>query len=141
MIPWVISPYSFDGSVVRFEKLALLLKSKGLKSVILADRNFHAAVKFNTIMRKHGLIPVHGLWKGGRIFVARNREEFDRLVRYYNGEIDKLENVPIFHESELTPVRYLDNSERKASIFMRKVFGLDEDVQGFRKNVKMQSTL
>jgi DNA polymerase-3 subunit alpha len=131
MIPWVISPYSFDGSVVRFEKLALLLKSKGLKSVILADRNFHAAVKFNTIMRKHGLIPVHGLWKGGRIFVARNREEFDRLVRYYSGETHELEDIPVFHESELTPVRYLDVYEKKASIFMRKVFELDEDVQGF----------
>lgn len=28
MIPWIISPYSFDGSVVRFEKLVSVLKKE-----------------------------------------------------------------------------------------------------------------
>ncbi|PLV59188.1 DNA polymerase III subunit alpha [Thermotoga sp. KOL6] len=132
MIPWVISPYSFDGSVVRIEKLITLLKEMRLKSVLLADRNFHIAVKFNTLMRKHDLIPVHGLWKEERVFVARNREEYDLLVKFYNGE-EKADNLLSFQITDLVPVRYLDPTEREASIFMRKVFGLDENVRGFPK--------
>lgn len=131
MIPWIISPYSFDGSVVRFEKLVSVLKKRGLKSALLADRNFHAAVKFNTIMREHGLIPVHGLWWKDRVFIARNRREYDLLVRLYNGEKVNVDELPSFKTEELVPVRYLEAEEKAASLFMRKIFGLDEDIRGF----------
>ncbi|MCD6552196.1 DNA polymerase III subunit alpha [Thermotoga sp.] len=131
MIPWIVSPYSFDGSVIRFEKLVSELKKRGLKSALLADRNFHAAVKFNTTMREHGLIPVHGLWKEGRVFIARNRKEYDLLVRFYNGEKIDVGELPSFKAEDLVPVRYLEDKERDASLFMRRIFELDEDVHGF----------
>lgn len=142
MIPWVISPYSFDGSVVRFEKLVRKLKEKGLKSVLLADKNFHAAVQFNELMRREGLIPVHGLWRGERVLVALSRRGFDSLVRLYNGEDERLEDVVAFDVKDLKPIRYLEPQERDAYVFMRNVFGLEaEEGQGFEGELEDISSL
>jgi len=127
MIPWIISPYSFDGSVVRFEKLVERMKELNLKSVLLADRNFHAAVKFNKILRREELIPVHGLWIEDKVYVARSRKGFESLVRFYNRWDSKLEDVVVLEVENLKPIRYLTPDEKIGYKFMCVLFGNSAD--------------
>ncbi len=127
MIPWIISPYSFDGSVVRFDKLIERMKELNLRSVLLADRNFHGAVKFNEALRKEGLIPVHGLWVGNRVYAARSKRGFENLVKYYNRWDSKLEDVIVLDIEKLKPIRYLTSDEKDGYRFMCLLFGKRED--------------
>lgn len=127
MIPWIISPYSFDGSVVRFENLVKRMKELNLKSVLLADKNFHAVVKFNNILRKEGLIPVHGLWIHDKVYVARSRKGFENLVKFYNKWDNKLEDVIVLEVKKLKSVRYLTADERIGYEFMCALFGKKAD--------------
>ncbi len=84
MIPVVVTPYSFEGSILRIEQVVDKACELGLKSLLMADRNFHAAVIFNHLCKRKGLIPVHGLKIDKKIFYARNRAEFDELINAYN---------------------------------------------------------
>jgi DNA polymerase-3 subunit alpha len=119
MILCFVSPYSFDGSVIRLEQLIEFAKERGMKSLLLADTNFHAAVRFNVLCRENGLIPIHGLRKGRKIFYARDREEFEELVRSYNENREPcLSSLDI---KDVKLVRYLDRSSFGAHQFMARL--------------------
>lgn len=112
MIPAIITPYSFEGSILRVEQVVDKACSFGLRSLLVADTNFHSAVIFNDLCRKRGLIPVHGLKTGEKIFYAKNRKEFDELVDAYNQKREPELNWLDINSVKL--VYYLENSHREA---------------------------
>lgn len=112
MIPAIVSPYSFEGSILKIEQVVEKACKYGLKSLLIADKNFHSAVIFNDLCRKKGLIPVHGLRIGEKIFYARNRIEFEELVNAYNQKREPKLNWLDINSVKL--VYYLENSHREA---------------------------
>lgn len=128
MIPCIVSPYSFDGSVVRLEQLAEFAKEKGLKSLLLADTNFHAAVLFNVLCRQNGLIPVHGLRVNGKIYYARDREEFEELVKSYN--VKREPRLNFLRLEDVKPIYYLNRSLYDAHLFMARLVGAEPQEPG-----------
>lgn len=119
MIPCVVSPYAFDGSIIRLEQVVEKAKSIGLKSLLLADTNFHGTVTFNNLCRRNGIIPVHGLRVGTKVFYARNREEFEELVKAYNrSEEPKLDFLKI---DEIKLIYYLNDSQLDGHIAMCQI--------------------
>ncbi|WP_041077630.1 helix-hairpin-helix domain-containing protein [Thermotoga caldifontis] len=121
MIPCIVSPYSFDGSVVRLEQLAQFAKEKGLKSLLLADTNFHSVVLFNVLCRQNGLIPVHGLRMNGKIYYARDREEFEELVKSYN--VNREPGLNFLRLDDVKLIYHLDRSCYDAHLFMARLVG------------------
>ncbi|WP_346309783.1 DNA polymerase III subunit alpha [Pseudothermotoga sp.] len=92
-----------------------------MKSLLLADTNFHAAVRFNELCQENNLIPVHSLRKGQKIFYARDREEFEELVRSYNENREpRLNSLDV---KEVRLVYYLDRSLLEAHRFMARLVG------------------
>jgi len=133
MIFCFVSPCSFDGSVIRLRQMIEFAKERGMKSLLLADTNFHAAVRFNKLCQENGLIPIHGLRKGQKIFYARDREEFEELVRSYNENREpRLNSLDV---KEVRLVYYLDRSSFEAHRFMTRLVGSEpcEDCEPFGK--------
>ncbi len=124
MIPLVVSPYSFRGSIIKFDALIDHLDELGLRSAILADLNFHGAVEFNHAMRERGKIPIHALIKGKKVFLALNREGFDSLVRFYNGVSKNMKSVVVKDISSFKVVMYLLKEHRVGFETMRKILKL-----------------
>lgn len=112
MIPAIVTPYSFEGSILKIEQAIDKAYSYGLRSLLVADRNFHSAVIFNDLCRRKGLIAVHGLKIGEKIFYARNRKEFDELVDAYNKRIEPQLNS--LNVDSVKLIYYLENSHREA---------------------------
>ncbi len=125
MIPLLVSPYSFRGSTLRIDEIVSRIKDLGLKSILLADTNFHFAVIFNETMRKNGVVPVHGLIVGSKVLVARNREGFEDLVKFHNGVKRKLKGVVLKDLSDFKIVMYLNREDRESYVAMKRILGLE----------------
>ncbi len=127
MIPAIVTPYSFDGSILRIEQVIQKACESGLKSLLIADKNFHSAVIFNSICREKGLIPVHGLRIGEKIFYAKNRMEFDELVNAYNqGREPKTDWLPV---NSVKLIYYLENSQCDAHEIMCQLLSVKSNPQ------------
>ncbi len=124
MIPVLVTPYAFRGSVIDIEKAVRRFKDLGYRSVLIADPNFHAHVLFNETMRKNGMIPIHSLVVGKKILIAKNKIGFKSLVFFRNTGTKKLKDVIVKDFSSFRPVMYLDKSERRGYEVMRKILGL-----------------
>lgn len=129
MIAAVVTPYAFRGSVLRMEKLVKRLKDLGFSSAIIADPNFHAHVLFNVCLRKEGMLPIHAIVRGKRMFIAKNKEGFRKLVAFYSRRNGSLENVLTVDFSKFKPIMYLDKSERSAYEIMKRILG-QEPIEG-----------
>lgn len=123
MIACVVSPYSFEGSIVKFEDLVNLAKERGIKSLLLADVTLHGVVHFHTLCRKSGLVPVIGLRKKEKIYYARNREEYEELVRSYNEQREPALNHLKIDEVKL--IYYLRSEDLEAHELMCRLLGTD----------------
>ncbi|MCS7175140.1 helix-hairpin-helix domain-containing protein [Pseudothermotoga sp.] len=126
MIACIVSPYSFEGSIVRFEDLAIFVKENKLRSLLLADVNLHGAVHFHTFCRKLGLVPVLGLRKGNSIYYARNREEYEELVRSYNERREPKLNRLSLNDVEL--IYYLQKDDLEAHRVMCQLLRIEPQV-------------
>jgi DNA polymerase-3 subunit alpha len=125
VIPAIVTPYSFRGSVIRIEKLPEFLKSFGYRSAIIADPNFHAHVLFNEVLRKNGLIPVHAIVVGRKIIIAKDREGYENIVRFKSRGEKRLKNVVVMDFSLFRPVMYIEKRDRKLYEIMRRILGLE----------------
>ncbi len=125
LVRFVVSPYSFRGSIIKFESLASRLKRLGYKSALLGDVNFHAHVVFHKVMKNNGILPVHGLVKGKKIYIAKNREGYEELVRFYNeGKIENFKNIIVEDlRKNFVPIMYLNKSDRIGYEIMKKALG------------------
>ncbi len=129
MIAGIVSPYSFDGSIIRFEELVKLAKAFGKNSLLLCDANFHAAVIFNKICRANGLIPIHGLRLFSKVFYARSREEFEELIRAYNENREPVtEFIPA---EEVRFVYFLDKKDYEHHAIMCKLLSVEPKENGY----------
>lgn len=126
MIACVVSPYSFEGSVVKLEDLANFAKERGLRSLLLADVTLHGVVHFHTLCKRSGLIPVIGLRKRERIYYARNREEYEELVRSYNERREPALNHLKINEIKL--IYYLRNDDLEAHELMCQLLKTEPSV-------------
>ncbi|AEH50689.1 helix-hairpin-helix domain-containing protein [Pseudothermotoga thermarum] len=129
MIFAVVSPYSFDGSVLRLEELIKFAKAFGMKSLFLCDRNFHAAVHFNKLCRENGLVPVHGLRLKDKIFYARSRNEFEELVSAYNQKREP--NTPYLSLDEVKLVYFLKKDDFESHLAMCKILSVEPKQDGY----------
>ena len=125
MIPVIVTPYAFRGSIIRIEKLPRYLKELGFRSAVIADPNFHAHVIFNETLRKEGITPVHALAVGKKLLIAKSREGFESLVRFKNEGLRKLKGVMVVDFEEFRPVMYFKREDRLGYEAMRRVLGLD----------------
>ena len=125
MIPVIVTPYAFRGSIIRIEKLPRCLKELGFRSAIIADPNFHAHVIFNETLRKEGITPVHALAVGRKLLIAKSREGYESLVRFKNEGLKKLKGVMVVDFDEFRPVMYFKKEDRIGYEAMRRVLGLD----------------
>lgn len=126
MIACVVSPYSFEGSIVKFEDLVTLAKERGLRSLLLADVTLHGVVHFHTFCRRSGLIPVIGLRREEKVYYARNREEYEELVRSYNERRDPALNHLRINEVKL--IHYLRSDDLEAHELMCRLLKTDASV-------------
>ncbi len=124
MIPALVTPYSFRGSVVDIEAAVERFRDLGYRSVLIADPNFHAHVLFNEIVRKNKMVPVHSLVVGNKILIAKSKEGYRSLVLFKSRGLKKIRGVVIRDFSGFRPVMYLDKSSRKSYEAMRKILGL-----------------
>ncbi len=124
MIPALVTPYSFRGSVVDIEAAVKRFKDLGYRSVLIADLNFHAHVLFNEIVRKNKMIPIHSLVVGNKILIAKNKKGYRSLVLFKSRGLKKIHDVVVRDFSEFRPVMYLDKASRKSYEAMRKILGL-----------------
>lgn len=112
MIVRLVSPFSFEGSILKLEDAVKMASEKRVKSLLLADRNFHAAVLFNSLCRDYGITPVHGLWYDGTVYYARNKEDFHEMVQAYNEK--RAPEVPSINASDVHDVLYLKKDHKEA---------------------------
>ncbi|MCD6449491.1 MAG: DNA polymerase III subunit alpha [Thermotogaceae bacterium] len=124
MIPVIVTPYSFRGSILRLRETAKRLKDLGYKCAILADITFHAHVSFHYTMEEFGILPVHALVMGKKILIAKNREGFNNLIKIYNGSSENFKNVIMKEFRGFRPVMYLNKIDRTGYEFMRKILSL-----------------
>ncbi len=121
MIPVLVTPYAFRGSIVRIGDAIRRFKDLGYESIMIADPNFHAHVVFNETARQAGLLPIHAIVKGKKILIAKNKTGFRSLVRFHSGESKDLEGVLVKEFKDFRPVMYLSRSERRAYEIMKAI--------------------
>lgn len=112
MIPCLVSPFSFEGSILKLKDAVRMASKRRVKSLLLADKNFHAAVLFNFLCREHGITPVHGLRRDGTVYYARNKDDFQEMVQAYNEK--RIPEVPSVDVSDVHHVLYLRKNHREA---------------------------
>ncbi len=123
MIAGIVSPYSFDGSVIRFEEVVRFAKSAGITSLLLCDTNFHGAVLFNKLCRSNGITPVHGIRISDRVFYAKNKDEFEELIKAYNENREpRTESIPV---EELKLSYFLHPEDYDAHVTMCKILTVE----------------
>lgn len=125
MIPVLITPYAFRGSVINIESAVKRFKDLGYRSVLIADPNFHAHVIFNEIVRKNKMIPIHSIVIGKKILIAKNKEGYRNLVLFKSKGLKKIRSVIVRDFSGFRPVMYLDKRSRRNYEVMRKILGLE----------------
>ncbi len=90
----LVTPYSFDGSIINIEKAIQYLKKIGYRYMLYADRNFHALFYFLDACKKNGIAPVVGIRLDEDIvYYAKNSRELRALIELYNnGEVEKIKS-------------------------------------------------
>ena len=141
MIPVLVTPYAFRGSVIDIESAVKRFKDLGYRSVIIADPNFHAHVVFNEIVRKNKMIPIHSIVFRKKLLIAKNKDGYRNLVLLKSRGLKKLRGVIVRDFSEFRPVMYLDKSERRNYEVMRKILGLEPMDGDFSLEVKEKDPL
>lgn len=132
MIACIVSPYSFEGSILRLEEVVNAAKSFGLKSLMLADQNFHACVHFNKICRSNGIIPVHALRIDKKIFYAQDRNQYEELIKAYNESSQP--KTPWVNIDSVKLIYYLRESDYEAHAFLCQLLSVQPKKGAYFEN-------
>ncbi|QTA37737.1 DNA polymerase III subunit alpha [Thermosipho ferrireducens] len=122
MITGIVSPYSFEGSVLKIELAVKHARSLGAKTLFLCDTNFHGTVEFIKSCKKYNINPIIGLRLKDKVLYARNTEEFYQLINAYNRNDFKNLKLPEIPLEEIKLVYHLPG-QKAAYEFFARYFG------------------
>ncbi|SDG94577.1 DNA polymerase-3 subunit alpha [Fervidobacterium changbaicum] len=80
----VASPYSFEGSVIKFEELFRWCLENGVSQVVLSDTTFSGIVKFLETAKNYRVRAIIGLRVGDKTYIAKDSNELGRMFIIYN---------------------------------------------------------
>lgn len=136
-----VSPYSFEGSVLDFDKIFQWAIENKIAVLVLSDTTLHGVVKFIRVSKKYkDIIPVIGYRKHDKTYVFRNTSEFIEFLKIYNSRDLNEHNSKILEQRftyiKSKPIYFLPGQEEIYKIlcdYMGKKIEID-DIENFDIN-------
>ncbi|HOJ94977.1 MAG TPA: DNA polymerase III subunit alpha, partial [Fervidobacterium nodosum] len=136
-----VSPYSFEGSVLDFDKIFQWAIENKIAVLVLSDTTLHGVVKFIRVSKKYkDIIPVIGYRKHDKTYVFRNTSEFTEFLKIYNSRDLNEHNSKILEQRftyiKSKPIYFLPGQEEIYKIlcdYMGKKIEID-DIENFDIN-------
>ncbi len=115
----LVTPYSFDGSIIDIEKAIQYLKKIGYRYVLYADKNFHSLFYFLSACKKNTITPVVGIRLDENVvYCAKNNAELKNLIEAYsNGDIEKIRSS--FESVEIVKLNALPDEEKYLKAWLK----------------------
>ncbi|MFN3329160.1 MAG: PHP domain-containing protein, partial [Fervidobacterium pennivorans] len=142
----VASPYSFEGSVIKFEELFKWCLENGFDQVVLSDTTFCGVVKFLETAKTYKLKGIVGLRVGTETYIAKDTNDLKKMFSIYNnyGKTPKLVELlkHNFESISQPPIYYLPGQEDYFKALVEYFGKAPEkvssvaDFKGFELNVK-----
>ncbi len=115
----LVTPYSFDGSIIDIEKAIQYLKQNGYRYVLYADKNFYSLFYFLSACKKNAITPVVGIRLDENIVhYAKNNTELKSLIELYNdGNTEKIKSS--FENVEIVKLNALPDEEKYLKVWLK----------------------
>lgn len=110
------SPYSFEGSVLDFDRIFQWAIENKIAVLVLSDTTLHGVVKFLRVSKRYkDIIPVIGYRKYDKTYIFRNVSEFIEFLKIYNSRDLTEHNLNILEQRFIhiksKPIYFLPGQE------------------------------